>query len=255
MTGETQDDRAAGDAPAAAVDPGVGFQGAVGVTLGATATGLASLALIAAGASSETLLSTVPGVTTVGLVVVALAAWAHPEVAARLGARRWRTVATTLPAAGIGCVTLGLSLFGDVSPEWHLVLPGVAAFAGTLAGRTAAAIAHETYVESVTADGDPVISWTLKKTLRGRRIDHELRAYEAGLVVDPPSSLALSHRRLRPWAQFTGIRLTPVELVLERRWRPAIRCDRTAIDDPEEIEATLRAYVASESAEKRVASG
>ena len=251
MTGETQDDRAASDASTAAIDPGVGFQGAVSVSLGATATGVASLTLIAAGASSGALLSTVPGVTTVGLVVGALAAWARPGVAARLGAWRWRTVAATLPAAGIGFVTLGLFLFGDGSPEWHLVPPGVAAFAGTLAGRTAAAIAHDAYVESVTADGSPGVSWTLKKTWRSTRIDHELRAYEAGLVVDPPSSLALSHRRLLPWAQFTGIRLTPVELVLERRWRPSIRCDRSAIDDAEAIEDALRPYVASNSTVKR----
>lgn len=301
-----------------AVDPGVGFQAAVGITVGAVATGLASLALAVAGVSTGALLSTVPTIFTAGLVVGALAAWARPGVAVRLGARRWRSLEATLPAFAVGAGTAALYLLEAAPSRWLLVPAAVATVVGALFGWATAAIAHDAYVESIT--DDPVAEWAWKRAgadvtalglgiatlaigaalaaaVDGRstvvvvvvvaipfllqglgpllptdpndtsfptyygmtteievsdRAHHYLRAYDAGLVVDP--AMKATSRKLVSWDRITDVRLTDDELVLERRWRPTIRCDRSVIDEPEEIEATLRASVASESSEKRAAS-
>lgn len=58
----------------------------------------------------------------------------------------------------------------------------------------------------------------------------ELRAHEAGVVVDRPVST-----RLLPWETIGDVRLTDDELVLERPRRFDVRCDRAAIDDPEGV--------------------
>ena len=58
----------------------------------------------------------------------------------------------------------------------------------------------------------------------------DLRAHEAGLVYD-----RAYQRKLVPWDAIGDVRLTDDELVLERsRWLD-IRCDRSAIDDPESV--------------------
>lgn len=285
-------------------DPGVGFQAAAGIYVGALATAVVSLGLVVAGVSSSGLLSTIPTVFTAGLVAGALAAWARPGVAAELGAQRWRAVETTLPPVVLGCVALGLARFGSVSPDWHLIPVGIATVVSIIVGWELAAIAHDTYVETVT--GEPAVSWRWKKAgvdvtglgiavsilavgaalasvVDGRSVmlfvvaipflaqglgpvlptdpremtvptyygmtfevdvsDYarsELQAYDAGLVIDP--AMKPSYRTLVPWERITDVRLTADELVVERQWRPAIRCDRSAIDDPEAVEDALRRY-------------
>ncbi|WP_440770519.1 hypothetical protein [Natronorubrum sp. DTA28] len=71
----------------------------------------------------------------------------------------------------------------------------------------------------------------------------ELRAYEAGLVFEP--KLIPSYRRFVHWDRITDVRLTEKKLVLERRFRPDIRCDRSNIDD---LEGVLRALEARDCA-------
>ena len=68
----------------------------------------------------------------------------------------------------------------------------------------------------------------------------ELRAYEAGLVFQP--KLIPSYRRFVPSDRITGVRLTEEKLVLERRFRPDIRCDRSNIDDLEGVLRALEAW-------------
>lgn len=65
----------------------------------------------------------------------------------------------------------------------------------------------------------------------------ELRAYEAGLVFEP--KLIPSYRRFVRWDRITGVGLTEEKLVLERRFRPDIRCDRSRIDDLEGVVTAL----------------
>ncbi|ADD06272.1 uncharacterized protein Nmag_2716 [Natrialba magadii ATCC 43099] len=60
-----------------------------------------------------------------------------------------------------------------------------------------------------------------------------LEAYENGLLVDN------FERRLVSWNRVGEIRLTDDELIIERhRWFD-VRCDRSVIDDPESLRATL----------------
>ncbi|SDQ30285.1 hypothetical protein [Natronobacterium texcoconense] len=61
----------------------------------------------------------------------------------------------------------------------------------------------------------------------------DLEAYEAGVVVDR------FEQKLVPWDRIDGVRLTEGELVLERRRWFDLRCDRSVIDDPESVHATL----------------
>ncbi|WP_436345180.1 hypothetical protein [Natronorubrum sp. FCH18a] len=71
----------------------------------------------------------------------------------------------------------------------------------------------------------------------------EIRAYETGLVFEP--RIVPSYRRLVPSERITDVRLTDDHLVLERRRRPAIRCDRSRIDD---LEGVLQALETSDRA-------
>ncbi|SDJ98918.1 hypothetical protein [Natronorubrum texcoconense] len=58
----------------------------------------------------------------------------------------------------------------------------------------------------------------------------DLRAHEAGIVLDRGHQ-----QKLVPWDAIDDVRLTDDELVVERgRWLD-IRCDRSAIDDPESV--------------------
>ena len=70
----------------------------------------------------------------------------------------------------------------------------------------------------------------------------ELSAHDAGIRLDRGRSTTLV-----PWESITGVELTDDELVLERRFR-SLRCDRSAIDDPE---ATLEALVAARARRAR----
>ncbi|SDJ41830.1 hypothetical protein [Natronorubrum texcoconense] len=74
----------------------------------------------------------------------------------------------------------------------------------------------------------------------------KLRAYEAGLVFEP--KLIPSYRRFVRWDRITGVGLTEEKLVLERRFRPDIRCDRSNIDD---LEGVLRALEARDRAPRQ----
>ena len=65
----------------------------------------------------------------------------------------------------------------------------------------------------------------------------ELRAYEAGLVFEP--KLIPSYRRFVHWDRITSVGLTEEKLVLERRFRPDIRCDRSRIDNLEGVVTAL----------------
>ena len=59
---------------------------------------------------------------------------------------------------------------------------------------------------------------------------NDLRAHETGIVLD-----RAHQRKLVPWDAVDDVRLTDDELVIERsRWLD-IRCDRSAIDDPETV--------------------
>lgn len=61
----------------------------------------------------------------------------------------------------------------------------------------------------------------------------ELRVHEVGIVEKRPYA-----RSLVPWDAVTGVRLTDDELVVERRWFD-LRCDRSALDDPEAVRETV----------------
>ncbi|AGB30630.1 hypothetical protein Natpe_0706 [Natrinema pellirubrum DSM 15624] len=67
--------------------------------------------------------------------------------------------------------------------------------------------------------------------LEGARAD--VRAYPDGIVVEP--RLIPSYRWFVPWDRIVGVRTTADRLVFERRWRPAVRCDRSAIEDAEAV--------------------
>ncbi|WP_174811882.1 hypothetical protein [Salinadaptatus halalkaliphilus] len=89
-----------------------------------------------------------------------------------------------------------------------------------------------------------VFPWVPHDDQLGDGVRGELQATRPGLVVAP--SMKPSHRTLYPWNRITDLRLTEDELVLERRFRPAIRCERDAIDDPEAVLETITEYVDSE---------
>ncbi|WP_226040210.1 PH domain-containing protein [Natrinema sp. DC36] len=81
----------------------------------------------------------------------------------------------------------------------------------------------------------------------------EIRIHEVGLVVDRSF-----WKRCIPWETIDGVRLTDDELVVERRRFGFdssvfdLRCDRSAIDDPESIsEALERARVRAERRDSR----
>lgn len=61
----------------------------------------------------------------------------------------------------------------------------------------------------------------------------DVRAYPDGIVVEPRR--IPSYRRFVPWGRIADVRTTEDRLVLERRWRPAVRCDRSAIGDVETV--------------------
>ncbi|WP_226480423.1 hypothetical protein [Natrinema amylolyticum] len=61
----------------------------------------------------------------------------------------------------------------------------------------------------------------------------DVRAYPDGIVVEP--RLLPSYRQFVPWDRIADVRTTEDRLVLEHRWRPAIRCDRSAIEDVETV--------------------
>ncbi|MFC4543846.1 PH domain-containing protein [Halosolutus amylolyticus] len=61
----------------------------------------------------------------------------------------------------------------------------------------------------------------------------EIRAHEAGLVIDRAHA-----KKFVPWADVEDVRLTDAELVLERRWLN-LRCDRSAIDDPDSVREAI----------------
>lgn len=65
--------------------------------------------------------------------------------------------------------------------------------------------------------------------------DDTFRAHAFGLEIVPPIG-----RRFLPWDRIVGYRLTDDELRLERRWRPAYRCDRTEIEDVDAVVAALQ---------------
>lgn len=65
--------------------------------------------------------------------------------------------------------------------------------------------------------------------------DDTFRAHAFGLEIVPPVG-----RRFLPWDRIVGYRLTDDELRLERRWRPAYRCDRTEIEDVDAVVAALQ---------------
>ncbi|WP_122091228.1 PH domain-containing protein [Halalkalicoccus subterraneus] len=62
----------------------------------------------------------------------------------------------------------------------------------------------------------------------------ELRVHEAGLTVKHPAQ-----RRFSPWSAVEDVRLTGEELVVERRRFPALRCDRTVIEEPEHLHEAI----------------
>lgn len=69
----------------------------------------------------------------------------------------------------------------------------------------------------------------------------ELEVYENGLIV--PGSTG---RHFVPWGDVAGVRLTPSNLVIERRDGGRFRCYRSAVDDPESVAETLESHVATE---------
>ncbi|QCS41162.1 hypothetical protein [Natrinema versiforme] len=69
--------------------------------------------------------------------------------------------------------------------------------------------------------------------LGGTRAGRELRVHEAGLVAAGPIGT-----RLVPWTDIGSVALTDEELVLERPWFD-LRCDCSAIDDPEGVRAAI----------------
>lgn len=74
----------------------------------------------------------------------------------------------------------------------------------------------------------------------------EIRAYESGLVFEP--RIVPSYRRFVPWERIVDVRLTDDHLVLERRFQPDIRCDRSQIDH---LEGVLRALETSDHAPRQ----
>lgn len=60
-----------------------------------------------------------------------------------------------------------------------------------------------------------------------------IQLHDAGLVIDTAFT-----KTLVPWDAIEAIRLTDDALVVERRWVD-IRCDRSAIDDPEAVYAAI----------------
>ncbi|WP_222917192.1 hypothetical protein [Natrinema sp. SYSU A 869] len=67
----------------------------------------------------------------------------------------------------------------------------------------------------------------------------DVHAYDAGVVVGP--RFVPSYRRFIPWNRITDVRLTDDRLVLERRWRPDIRCDQSAIEDLDTVVDAIEA--------------
>ncbi|OAQ52377.1 hypothetical protein HTG_12195 [Natrinema mahii] len=61
----------------------------------------------------------------------------------------------------------------------------------------------------------------------------DVRAYPDGIVIEPRH--IPSYRWFVPWDRITDVRTTEDRLVFERRWRPAVRCDRSAIEDVETV--------------------
>ncbi|TYL40698.1 hypothetical protein CV102_01050 [Natronococcus pandeyae] len=71
--------------------------------------------------------------------------------------------------------------------------------------------------------------FSIETTANSENALGELHAHERGIRLDQGRS-----RKLTPWEKITDVELTDDELVLERRFRN-LRCDRSAIDDPEAV--------------------
>lgn len=80
---------------------------------------------------------------------------------------------------------------------------------------------------------DPDDGWIARTSPDPNRERGELRVHDRGVRYDRGRS-----RKLVPWERIAEIRLTEDELVLERRFRN-LRCDRSAIDDPEAVYESL----------------
>ena len=153
---------------------------------------------------------------------------------------------------GIACVAVGVALpFGGLlrddawiaGEEWLLRSVGTVLFAIGLAFVLVGMSYRTQFTERETGvRSHPVLPDRTRRRVYGTdwswspgaETDYsslpELRVYETGLIATG----ALGDRFV-PWTDVRGVRLTPTELVVERRGRFDIRCDRSVIDDPESI--------------------
>ncbi|WP_440763813.1 hypothetical protein [Natronorubrum sp. DTA7] len=299
--------------PARAPDPasvdspepetGVDWPAALALYAAAVAAAIVGVIGVAAGGSSDVILGLVPTAFTGGVLCGAIVARANPELALRLGAWRWRTVALCLPAVAVAGSVVALAAFGLLPGNWHLPFAAAALLGIGLSGRLLVLVARDAYIGAaidrkraaaagwtwhhsgthvgmlglglgllavaafVTVNrGQPPIrmlfaaslcvafGWkptvsipkpggdaVMLSPLPGMAYERgELRAYEAGLVFEP--KLIPSYRRFVRWDRITGVGLTEQKLVLERRFRPDIRCDRSKINDPESVLRALETW-------------
>ncbi|GAB3672456.1 PH domain-containing protein [Halopiger thermotolerans] len=269
-------------------EPDIGFQAGFGFYLGIVATGIAAIGGLLAGATTATLLGILPSALTAVAVVGHILAKRARGLPERIGASRWRRLASYLPAAGFGAVPVGLEVVPGLEGSTALAVAG-GAFA-LLTGVSAFGLnrlSRKRYADAV-ADDEPAARWTWQRSgfVSGETATIALTAvtFVGGLVLawtgywiglfwavygiaillaertewggldgvdpneqwNPPeirahdAGLVIGDRTFIPWERIDDVRLTDDELVLERdgAWFD-IRCDRSAIDDPEAVLAGI----------------
>ncbi|WP_455447808.1 hypothetical protein [Natrinema thermotolerans] len=125
-------------------------------------------------------------------------------------------------------IAIGLALFG-VGTAASLVA-GTSSYRFLLPSIVFIVLGWAPTLSIPTPGGDDLTLFSVSG-LEGARAD--VRAYPDGIVIEPRH--IPSYRRFVPWDRIVDVRTTADRLVLERRWRPAVRCDRSAIEDAEVV--------------------
>ncbi|MXV63051.1 hypothetical protein GS429_13430 [Natronorubrum sp. JWXQ-INN-674] len=150
-------------APTDTLEPetGVDWPAALALYLASVAAVIVGVIGVTAGGSSDVIIGLVPTAITGGVLCGAIVARANPDLALRLGAWRWRTVALCLPAVAIAGGVVALAAFGRVPGNWHVPLAAAALIGIGLSGRLLALVARDTYVgAAIDRERAATTTWT-----------------------------------------------------------------------------------------------
>ncbi|NGM68196.1 hypothetical protein G6M89_04080 [Natronolimnobius sp. AArcel1] len=208
--------------------------------------GLAWLLFATGAAASEwylvPLAVTVSVALAAGWVLTAMARETHLESIIDEPAVRWewQRVGVDVAAVGIGVAFLAVGLGLWTTTGRTSIMFVVVAVAFILQGLSPLFVAGDSPWASTALFYNPEAF---------DRSHHEIQATEVGLILEP--MMKPSYKKRIPWSQITDIQLTEDELRLKRGWRPAIRCDRTVIDDADDVVTTVQTSLEEEWTQDR----